>query len=133
MSALTQNDGIATVELTAGVDAGAGEVTASYIVDGESYEGTFAFQSTGGQGDDTGVSGSTTLTVNIVDKIGEKFSDTNPVTAINPGTVIATLQNDGVALSEQLITFTTKFTGKITPDFGTAITNSAGEARVTLS
>ena len=133
LSALTQNDGIATVELTAGVDAGAGEVTASYIVDGESYEGSFAFQSTGGQGDDTGVSGSTTLTVNIVDKIGEKFSDTNPVTAINPGTVIATLQNDGVALSEQLITFTTKFTGKITPDLGTAITNSAGEARVTLS
>nr|WP_306288080.1 hypothetical protein [Pseudoalteromonas sp. WY3] len=54
LSALTQNDGIATVELTAGVDAGAGEVTASYIVDGESYEGTFAFESTGGQGDDTG-------------------------------------------------------------------------------
>ncbi|MBB1287971.1 hypothetical protein H5085_00855 [Pseudoalteromonas sp. SR43-6] len=132
-SALTQNDGIATVELTAGAQAGAGEVTATYTVDGESYTSTFAFQSSGGQGDDTGVSGSTTLTVNIVDENGAKYSDTNPVTTDNLGTVTAILKNDGVALSEQLVTFTTNFTGKITPDLGTAITNSAGEAKVTLS
>jgi hypothetical protein len=132
-SALTQNDGVASVELTAGSNAGAGEVTATYTVDGNSYTNVFAFQSTGGQGDETGVSGSTTLTVNIIDENGNKFSDTNPVTTDNLGTVIATLQNDGVALSEQLVTFTTNFTGKITPDLGTAITNSAGEARVTLS
>lgn len=132
-SALTQNDGIATVELTAGAEAGAGEVTAAYTVDGESYTSTFAFQSSGGQGDDTGVSGSTTLTVNIVDENGAKYSDTNPVTTDNLGTVTATLKNDGVALSDQLVTFSTNFTGKITPDLGTAITNSAGEAKVTLS
>lgn len=132
-SALTQNDGIATVELMAGTDDGAGQVSATYTIDGESYSGTFDFQSTGGQGVDTGVSGSITLEMNIVDKNGLKFSDSNPVTADNPGFVTAILKNDGVPLPDELVTFTTKFTGKITPDLGTAVTNSAGEAKVLLS
>ena len=133
LSALTQTDGVATVELGAGTDAGAGVVTATYTLDGDSYEASFAFQSTGGQGGDSGISGSTTLSVTITDKMGEKFTEANPVTSINPGTVVATLKKDGVALSEELITFKTNFTGKITPELGTAITNTAGEARVTLS
>lgn len=132
-SALTQNDGVATIELTAGAEAGAGAVTATYSIEGVDYSDTFAFQSTGGQGIDDGAVGSTTLQVRILDKNGEAFTDENPVTQDNTGFVTATLKNDGIALAEQLISFSTNFTGKITPDLGTAITNSAGEARVTLA
>ena len=131
-SALTQNDGIATIELSAGSEAGAGEVTATYNGDDETYTATFAFQSTGGQGDDTGVSGSTTLEVKIVDQNGEKFTSANPVTADNTGVVVATLKSDGVAVADKLISFGTNFTGVITPELGTAITDDSGEARVTL-
>lgn len=131
-SALTQNDGIATIELSAGSEAGAGEVTATYNGDDETYTATFAFQSTGGQGDDTGVSGSTTLEVQIVDQNGDKFTSANPVTADNVGVVVATLKSDGVAVADKLISFNTNFTGVITPELGTAITDDSGEARVTL-
>lgn len=132
-SALTQNDGIATVELSAGATAGAGEVTATYSSGETTYTSTFAFQSTGGQGGDTGISGSTTLNVEIFDQNGNKFTSSNPVTADNKGFVVATLMADNVALADQLISFTTNFTGTITPELGTAITDSDGKAQVSLS
>lgn len=132
-SALTQNDGIATIELTAGKDAGAGKVTATYNVGGESYSGTFDFQTTGGQGSDTGVSGTITLELNILDQNGAVFTELNPVSKDNKGFVSATLRDDGVPLASQLISFTSKFTGKITPELGTALTDQNGVAVVTLS
>ncbi|MEM5551860.1 hypothetical protein WNY63_14095 [Pseudoalteromonas neustonica] len=131
-SALTQNDGIATIELTAGKDAGAGKVTATYTISDDVFTGIFEFQSTGGQGDDTGISGDTTIEVKVLDENGVKFSEANPVTNDNVGTVTATLKKDGVALSDQLVTFSTNFTGQITPDLGTSITNVAGEAKISL-
>ncbi|MDN3377759.1 MULTISPECIES: hypothetical protein [unclassified Pseudoalteromonas] len=132
-SALTQNDGVATVQLTAGKDAGAGMVTATYSIDGDSYTGTFDFQSTGGQGTDTGVSGTITLDLNILDQSGAVFSELNPVSKDNKGIVTATLKDDGLPLASQLISFTSKYTGKITPELGTALTDVNGVATVTLS
>ena len=132
-SALTQNDGVATVQLTAGKDAGAGMVTATYSIDGDSYSGTFDFQSTGGQGTDTGVSGTITLDLNILDQSGAVFSELNPVSKDNKGIVTATLKDDGLPLASQLISFTSKYTGKITPELGTALTDESGIATVTLS
>ncbi|ATC86807.1 hypothetical protein [Pseudoalteromonas arctica] len=132
-SALTQNDGIATVELTAGADAGAGEVTATYTVDGESYSSTFDFQSSGGQGGDTGVSGAVNLQLMVLDSSGNTFSDINPVSKDNKGIVTATLLDGGIPFTSQLITFTTNFTGRITPELGTALTNESGQAVVSLS
>ncbi|MBH0028891.1 MULTISPECIES: hypothetical protein [unclassified Pseudoalteromonas] len=87
-------------------------------------------------GDDTGdtdVSSSITLQLSILDSSGAAFSDSNPVSKDNKGVVTAILTSDGDALVSQLITFTTNFTGKITPELGTALTDESGHAVVTLS
>lgn len=132
-SALTGSDGIARIELTAGSVAGAGIVTANYSVGNVSYQGTFAFTSSGGQGDNTGVIGTVALVLKIVDQNGQPFSENNPVSKDNKGVVSATLTDDDVPVSGQLIRFVSKYTGKITPELGTALTNSEGVAKVTLS
>jgi hypothetical protein len=133
-SALTQVDGIATIELKAGTTEGAGTVTASYTDDDDNtYSATYSFQTSGDDEDDTSVSGTTTLVVSVVDELGIKFSDDNPVTSTNTGTVTATLTSDGEPLSDNLISFSTNFTGEITPVLGTASTNDDGEATVTLN
>ncbi|EWH07309.1 hypothetical protein AT00_06390 [Pseudoalteromonas lipolytica SCSIO 04301] len=132
-TALTNNDGNALMTLTAGDVAGAGIVTASYTVSGETYFDTFAFTSDGSESDDSSVSGTVTLGVSIVDASGLPFSVENPVSKDNKGTVTATLLDDETPLAGQLISFSTNYTGKITPVLGTALTDANGEAFVTLS
>lgn len=87
----------------------------------------------GGGTDGTDTSSSLALQLTILDQTGAAFSDSNPVSKDNKGVVTATLTNNAVALTDKLITFTTKFTGKITPELGTALTNNQGEATVSLS
>ncbi|MGO2293110.1 MAG: hypothetical protein ACTJH9_14095 [Pseudoalteromonas sp.] len=134
-SALTNSEGIATVELSAGVQAGAGEITATFVGgDGDiNVTERFAFTSSGGQGGNAGIIGSITLELSVVDQNNQRFTETNPVSKDNKGQVIATLKDDGEPLSEQLISFNTNFTGKIIPELGTALTNENGLASVTLS
>lgn len=86
----------------------------------------------GGGGTQTG-SDSLTLDVVIVDENGQSFSESNPVSKDNKGVVTATLLNKGVPLNGKLVSFTTNFTGRITPELGTALTDENGNARVTLS
>ena len=74
-----------------------------------------------------------TLSLSIRDVNGSQFTVDNPVSKDNKGTVTATLLDAGTPLNGQLISFTTNFTGRITPVLGTALTNSSGEASVTLS
>ncbi|MBQ4832552.1 hypothetical protein J8L70_04795 [Pseudoalteromonas sp. MMG010] len=132
-TSLTQADGIASLQLTAGTVEGAGVVTASYTLNDVTYSDTFEFQSSGDEEDDISVSGTTLLEVSILDAAGNKFTSDNPVTSDNQGIVTATLTSDGVPLSDQLISFSTNFTGEITPVLGTASTNDSGEASVTLN
>lgn len=130
---LTDTDGVASITLTAVDTAGAGIVTATYVIDSETYTDTFGFTSDGSETDDSSVSGSVTLSLNIVDSSGQPFSLDNPVSKDNKGTVTATLLDDDTPLDGQLISFTTNYTGKITPVLGTALTDENGEAYVTLS
>ncbi|MEL0654686.1 hypothetical protein V6257_06585 [Pseudoalteromonas issachenkonii] len=87
--------------------------------------------------DDTGtdpeVSSVYVLELTLVDQSGLVFTDANPVSKDNKGVVTATLTSNSEPLTSRLITFTTEFTGKITPELGTALTNSAGQAVVSLS
>jgi hypothetical protein len=84
-------------------------------------------------GTDTDVSTSITMELTLVDQSGLVFTDSNPVSKDNKGVVTATLTSDGEPLTSQLVTFTTEFTGKITPELGTALTNETGQAVVSLS
>lgn len=131
-SALTDTNGIARISLTAGTVEGAGQITASYTVGEVSYNNTFAFISAG-DGGDSSVVGTYVLALQIVDQSGATFTDENPVSKDNKGVVTATLTEDGAPLAGQLIKFTSNFTGKITPELGTALTNESGQATVTLS
>ncbi|MCF2847249.1 hypothetical protein NH514_02325 [Pseudoalteromonas sp. ACER1] len=130
---LTDSNGVASIKLTAGDTAGAGIVTATYALDGDTYSDTFGFTSDGSESDDSSVSGSVTLNLTITDTSGAPFTVDNPVSKDNKGTVTATLLDEETPLAGQLISFSTNFTGKITPVLGTALTDSNGEAFVTLS
>ncbi|KTF18089.1 hypothetical protein [Pseudoalteromonas sp. H105] len=128
-TALTGSDGIAHILLTAGSVAGAGEITARFTFNGVTYSNTFAFTSAG---DATG-NGTISLALNIVDQSGAAFTDENPVSKDNKGIVTATLTQSGAPLVGELVRFVANFTGKITPELGTALTNENGQAKVTLS
>lgn len=128
-TALTGSDGIAHMLLTAGSVAGAGEVIARFTFNGIVYSNSFAFTSAG---DATG-NGTISLALDIVDQSGAAFTDANPVSKDNKGIVTATLTQSGVPLVGELVRFESNFTGKITPELGTALTNENGQAKVTLS
>ncbi|MCQ8876928.1 hypothetical protein NQT69_02620 [Pseudoalteromonas shioyasakiensis] len=131
-SALTNSDGEASITLTAGTVEGAGEITATVTIGEVTENATFTFNSTG-DGGDSSVVGTYALSLQIRDQSGATFSDENPVSKDNKGVVTATLTEDGAPLAGQLISFVSNFTGKITPELGTALTNESGEAKVTLS
>jgi len=84
-------------------------------------------------GTDSTDSTSINLDLTLLDQSGAVFSEVNPVSKDNKGVVTATLTSDGVPLTSQLISFSTSLTGTITPELGTALTNDAGQAIVSLS
>jgi hypothetical protein len=79
-TALTDDNGVAEITLTAGNVRGAGEVTAS-LSSGE--QATLAFTT---QGDDIGVIGDTNITLSLVDTEGNPATT---ITASKPGKIIA--------------------------------------------
>ncbi len=132
-SAQTDANGEAVLTLRAGTVKGAGQVTATFNTpNGEAQTAVMTFTSQGDETDSNGQTGAFTLELRIEDENGLAFTSENPVSLDNMGTVTATLTQDGVALDNRLIKFTSGFTGKITPDLGTAQTNALGEAEVTL-
>ena len=130
---LTNTDGVASITLTAGDTAGAGIITATYINGEDTYSDSFGFTSDGSESDDSSVNGTIELDVSILDSTGSPFTADNPVSKDNKGTVTATLLEEDEPLQGQLISFTTNYTGKITPVLGTALTDASGQASVTLS
>ena len=130
---LTNADGVASITLTAGDTAGAGIITATYINGEDTYSDSVGFASDGSENDDSSVSGSIELDISILDITGSPFTAENPVSKDNKGTVTATLLDEDEPLQGQLISFTTNYTGKITPVLGTALTDASGKASVTLS
>ncbi len=114
-TALTDANGQATIEIHPGEIAGAGEITAS-ISSGES--GLIGFSSAG---DGTAVAGKViTITTTNVD-----------VTAAIPATLTATVTDGGNPVVGEVVSFTTTL-GILDPASGTALTNAAGQATITL-
>lgn len=107
-SAVTNEDGVATLTLSAGDDLGVGIVTASY----ESIELPFNFL----------IVESRTIELNISNR------DINQST---PATVTATLTDDGQPIANELITFSSTL-GILDPESGTARTNENGIASIIL-
>jgi hypothetical protein len=112
-TALTDENGLAEITLTAGSVRGAGEVTAE-LSSGESA--TIAFTT---QGDDIGIVGDTNIALSMVDTEG---TPTTTITASQPGKIIAKV--NGIS-SPVIVTFTSTV-GEV--PIATAITNDENEA-----
>jgi hypothetical protein len=122
-TALTQSDGVATIELIAGSSAGAGEVTATFTIDSVSYTDTFAFESDGT------ASTEPQLNITAVNSSGE---NTRNVDYSNPLTVQVELEIDGKPAAFKLVEFVLTGLGTINPTNGTALTNAQGIATISL-
>ena len=122
-SALTQPDGVATIELIAGSSAGAGEVTATFTIDSVSYTDKFAFESDGT------ASTEPQLNITAVNSSGE---NTRNVDYSNPLTVQVELEIDGKPAAFKLVEFVLTGLGTINPTNGTALTNAQGIATISL-
>lgn len=122
-TALTQSDGVATIELIAGSSAGAGEVTATFTIDSVSYTDTFAFESDGT------ASTEPQLNITAVNSSGE---NTRNVDYSNPLTVQVELEIDGEPAAFKLVEFVLTGLGTINPTNGTALTNAQGIATISL-
>ncbi|MBB1429115.1 Ig-like domain-containing protein [Pseudoalteromonas sp. SG43-4] len=122
-TALTQSDGVATIELIAGSSAGAGEVTATFTIDSVSYTDTFAFESDGT------ASTEPQLSITAVNSSGE---NTRNVDYSNPLTVQVELEIDGEPAAFKLVEFVLTGLGTINPTNGTALTNAQGIATISL-
>ncbi|TMO69554.1 hypothetical protein [Pseudoalteromonas aurantia] len=129
---LTNAVGQADILLSATANEGAGRLSAAYTVGDEIITATFDFNSSGGGGTDTGVSGDVTLLVSVLDKSGNTFTESNPLTQDNSGFITATLKKDGVALPRVIVSFATEFTGEIKNGTERAITDESGIARLEL-
>ncbi|KAF7774044.1 hypothetical protein PCIT_a0429 [Pseudoalteromonas citrea] len=129
---LTNAAGQADILLSATANEGAGRLSAVYVVGDETVPASFDFTSSGGGGTDTGVSGDVTLLVSVLDKSGNTFTESNPLTQDNSGFITATLKKDGVALPRVIVSFATEFTGEIKNGTERAITDESGVARLEL-
>ncbi len=116
-TALTDENGLAEITLTAGSVRGAGEVTAE-LSTGESA--TTAFTT---QGDDIAVIGDINLTLSLVDAEGNPATT---ITASKPGKIIAEV--NGIS-APVIVTFTSTV-GEI--PIATAITNDDNQASVDI-
>lgn len=86
----------------------------------------------GGGGDDGGGGTTPTPAVAVSLKIYDaNGSETSNVTPSSPGTVKATVTNNGAAVPNAVVTFTSTI-GVLDPISGTALTNAQGVAQITL-
>ena len=115
-TALTDASGQATITLAAGTEEGAGLITAAAST-GESN--TIGFATAG----DGSVAGGRAMLLTI---------DNNSVDSANPRILTATVTDDGNPVANEVVNFTTTL-GVLDPISGTALTNAAGQATITLA
>ena len=126
-SSLTDASGVATVTLrpASGAVSGAGKVTATATVAGTAASGDayFVVGST--------VTSSASLSIGLVNSSGQS---TNAVTSGSPLTVKAVVRDqDGKAVPNALVSFSTNNAlALLVPSAGTALTDAAGVANVTI-
>ncbi len=121
-TALTNSNGIATITLTAGNVAGAGEVTAS-IASGENS--IIGFNTLGDID---------AYILSVVLQSANTGSVITEISKADPGKLITTLMKNNQPVSNQLVTFSlgTPDVGILDPEVGTAQTNDAGQAEISL-
>ena len=116
---LTNSSGEATITLSAGTVRGAGVLTASSNTGDTVTQGFF----TEGDGSEEG-GNSLTIT---------SFTNSTSISNTNPATITIHFEAaNGTDLSNEVITFTSTL-GVLNPDSGTVLTNSTGDATITLS
>lgn len=120
-TALTNENGVAEIALTAGQVRGAGLVSATYTpTDGEELVVSQGFET---QGDDIGVVGDINITVALVDSEG---NTTETITSSKSGQIIATVNG----ISSPVIVSFSSTVGDI--PIATAITNADNQAIVDI-
>ena len=125
-TAITDNTGIAVIKLTAGEKAGAGEVTASYTINGVSYKDTFSFQSSGDQ---------VAYTLSIQGYSKETGAQSNTVTSLEALDLKATVLDDiGAPVTGKSVTFALDGNiGALNPESGSVLTDNSGVAQIELT
>lgn len=130
-SAMTDENGIARIDVLAGSEAGASTVEASFSASANSVvsSNSFVFTTAGDapvQGDDTGYS----INLSMRNAAG---STVNQVSHEQPVEVTALVRDSlGQPVINQVVSFSTSL-GRILPAFGTALTNAQGEAKIVLT
>ena len=128
-SALTKDDGVANIELTAGTVKGAGAVTASYTVDGETYTSQFDFESAG----DADINDPSLFSLALEGYSKSDGSKSNRVSASSVIELKAKLEKDGSAVTGARVTFTlADEVGVLNPSSGSALTKDDGIATLDL-
>ncbi|WP_411266859.1 beta strand repeat-containing protein, partial [Colwellia sp. C1TZA3] len=116
---LTNSTGDATITLSAGTVRGAGVVTASSSAGDAVTQGFFT------QGDSSAEDGNA-LTIT-------SFTNNTSITNASPGNITIHFEaSDGSDLANEVISFTSTL-GLFDPKTGTVLTNSTGDATITLS
>ncbi len=130
-TALTNAEGIASITLLPGTEAGAGRAVATYITeDSEDVSATYSFTSAG---DAPQSGGDTAFTLNLQIISGVSQSPVTQVSAAEPVLVVATATSiEGVPVENRVVTFTSTL-GAFRPNVGTALTDSDGVATILLT
>ena len=115
-TALTNDDGEATIQVHPGTVQGAGEVVAVYS---NVTSSPLGFTSAG---DGTGVAG----------KVIVILSSNLNISSASPAVLSTTVTNAGESVVGEVVTFTSTL-GVLDPIIGTALTNTSGEATIVLS
>ncbi|MBO1896725.1 invasin [Shewanella sp. BF02_Schw] len=123
-TAMTNNSGIATLNLSAGYVAGAAELSVSIA----SSTASIAFETLGDEIIVRPID-SYILNLTVLDSSNNELRNINKSL---PGSVRATLLKDGVAVPNALISFSIIGEGAINPTSGNALTDASGLAKVTL-
>lgn len=128
-TALTDDNGVATVLIRAGTVTGAGTITASASALGDTATASINFQVQAG-GTSGPSEGQPKLTLVLQNNDGDPLgAPGNPVRADKIGEARATLTVDGDPLKNELVRFTTTI-GVLEPESGTALTDENGVAEI---
>ena len=128
-SALTNASGIAEFTLGFNQEEGAGTVTASYVVDGTTYSGTFNVQSIVEPTNEPVITLSLAATNSTGDTV-TTLSQRSPATLT--ASFLSTLDGAATPISGELVTITTNV-GDVSPSNNTALTDVNGDAVFTVS
>ena len=128
-SALTNAAGIAEFTLGFNQEEGAGTVTASYVVDGTTYSGTFNVQSIIEPSNEPVITLSLAATNSTGDTV-TTLSQRSPATLT--ASFLSTLDGVATPISGELVTINTNV-GDVSPSNNTALTDANGDAVFTVS